>query len=155
MESSPSVKMGKIGVLTLENADEWFWKVESFLRGKGLWEVIEDVISAAGQFDSADSAARVDQTHGERAPVAPASIPLPPESLEDKKAEPEWMKKNWSAISVISTIVTPLDAKTLKQYRLAGEIWIYLKKFYQQNDPAILMKAMKRFTRWEMNPKHS
>ena len=40
-----TIKLGKIRVLTNKNADRWFWLVESYLRGKDLWEVIEDVIN--------------------------------------------------------------------------------------------------------------
>ena len=39
------IKSGKIGVLINENADKWFWLVESYLREKDLWEVIKDVIN--------------------------------------------------------------------------------------------------------------
>ncbi len=44
METSSRKKLGKIGILTKENAPDWFRILESHLRGERLWKVIQDVI---------------------------------------------------------------------------------------------------------------
>ena len=66
-----TIKSGKIGVLTNENADRWFWLVESYLRGKDLWEVIEDVINIR----------KPEAEHSSPLPVGTAG--LTPESISD------------------------------------------------------------------------
>ena len=44
METSIWKKLGKIGILSKENAPNWFCQMESHLCGERLWKVIQDVI---------------------------------------------------------------------------------------------------------------
>ncbi len=44
METSSRKKLDKLGILTKENALDWFWIMESHLRGERLWKVIQEVI---------------------------------------------------------------------------------------------------------------
>jgi len=44
MSSDSSAKLGKIGILSHENAEAWFTKIESILDAKDLWDLIQEVI---------------------------------------------------------------------------------------------------------------
>ena len=44
MDASARKKLGKIGVLTKENAPDWFQQMESHLHDEKQWKIIREVI---------------------------------------------------------------------------------------------------------------
>ena len=140
------IKIGKIGVLTNKNINRWFWLVESYLRGKDLWEVIEDVINI-----------RKSETEHPSPPPAgtagltpesisdPSTPPLLPSALQEKSVDKDWMKKNFLAITTIGTLISALDKRIVKRYRYASDVWTYLKGFYEEKDQTIMIKGLKCF----------
>src|SRR5438876_7381482 len=132
-----TIKLGKIGVLTNENANRWFWLVESYLRGKDLWEVIEDVIEIR----------KLETEHPLPPPAGTAELTLesisdPPillPALQEKSVNKDWMKKNFLAMTMIGTLILALDKRIVKRYWYAGDVWTYLKGFYEEKDQMIMM----------------
>ena len=64
------------------------------------------------------------------------------------------MKKNFLAMMMIGTLISALDKRIVKIYRYAGDVWTYLKGFYEEKDQTIMMKGLKCFMTWKKNPKH-
>ena len=61
MDTSARKKLGKIGVLTKENAPDWFQQMESHLRGEKQWKVIREVVTERER-EAAEAAARTPDT---------------------------------------------------------------------------------------------
>ena len=65
------------------------------------------------------------------------------------------MKKNFLVMMMIRMLILALDKRIVKRYQYAGDVWTYLKEFYEEKDQMIMMKGLKRFMTWKKNPKHS
>src|SRR5438034_10406541 len=131
METSSQKKLGKIGVLTKENAPDWFQQMESHLHGEKQWKVIQQVITEQERL----AAARTPETTP--LPETPEGTPEPPESsttLEQYTNDEDWDAKNWKAISSITILLSPLDRHTVRKFVYAGDVWTYLREFYKQTN---------------------
>ncbi len=143
METSSRKKLGKIGILTKENAPDWFRILESHLRGERLWKVIQDVIEKRNRpIAAATAASSAPSPEAAATPGTVAETPGPPAASEESvnrelrelAEDDNWDAKNWKAITVISLLLSALDRHTVQDYQYAGDIWAYLKKFYEQSD---------------------
>ena len=65
------------------------------------------------------------------------------------------MKKNFLAMIMIGMLILALDKRIVKRYQYAGNVWIYLKGFYEEKDQMIIMKGLKCFIIWKKNSKYS
>ena len=81
METSTQKRLGKIGILSKENAPDWFCQMKSHLRGKRLWKIIQNVIkkqnaapAASANTESFKSSESCDQPTPETIPESLESI---------------------------------------------------------------------------------
>jgi gag-polypeptide of LTR copia-type/Zinc knuckle len=164
METSSRKKLGKIGILTKENAPDWFQQMESHLRGERQWKVIQDV-ETERQREAAEAAAKTPEKAALPAEAGtdstgqatPEGTPEPEvsQALEKLSENEDWDAKNWKAISTITALVKSLDRHTVRKCKYAGDIWIYLTGFYKQSDRTAQMLALKRLITWKMNISHT
>ncbi len=156
MDASARKKLGKIGVLTKENAPDWFQQMESHLRGEKQWKVIREVITERER-EAAEVVARTPETTPLPGQATPEGTPEPaPSAALDRLADDEdWDAKNWKAISTITALLKPLDRHTVRKCKYAGDIWTYLTEFYKQSDRTAQMVALKKLITWKMNPNHT
>src|SRR5438874_13189162 len=107
-----TIKSGKIGVLTNKNANRWFWLVESYLKGKDLWEVIEDMIEIRKLKTEHPLLLLVGTAGLTLESISdPLISPLLPLTLQEKFTDKDWMKKNFLAMIIIRTLILALDKR--------------------------------------------
>ena len=133
MGSGERKKLATIGILTKENAPDWFRLMESQLRGEKLWKTIQDVIEKRGASATAATPAATPEGTQAATPESSGSSNL---SIDDElkllARNEDWDAKNWKAITAISLLLSALDRHTVQSYQYAGDIWTYLKKFYSR-----------------------
>ncbi len=88
METSSRKKLGKLGILTKENAPDWFRIMESHLRGEKLWKVIQEVIrkqaSNRPRAAAAESVAMSSSAPSPEAVATPGTLKSSDESIKDQ-----------------------------------------------------------------------
>ena len=159
METSSRKKLGKLGILTKENAPDWFRIMESHLRGEKSWKVIQDVIGKRKQPAAATPSATTSPASSTPGTPESSSDATPDTTIDDElkalATNEDWDAKNWKAIEVITLLLSALDRHTVQAYKYAGDIWAYLKKFYEQTDRTARMIAMRKVFSWQKDSKHS
>src|SRR5437667_12760175 len=108
MDASARKKLGKIGVLTKENAPDWFQQMESHLRGEKQWKVIREVITERRRV-AAEAAAQTSETTPLPGPATREGTlePAASEALQRLADDEDWDATNWKAISTITALLKP------------------------------------------------
>lgn len=168
-DSFLSLKVSDLEILSYENAETWFTKMQAVLDGKEIWYPVQDIYLIRQGLDPLPDVDEDDDFFlPPRASLSPAprrTIPtLTPEPSIETSATTEvekirklwkkaaWKKANKLAIAVILGRISPVDINIVKRYTFAGDIWLHLKETYERTDRVLRVKSLDQFLSWRMKP---
>jgi hypothetical protein len=165
-ESLLSLKVADVEILSYENAETWFTRIQAILDGKEIWSPVQDIylirqgLDPQLDIDEDDSFFLPPRASLSPAPRVSASLEPSIEIETDTTTEADkirklWKKSTWKkanklAIAVILGRISSVDINIVKRYPFAGDIWLHLKETYERKDRVLRVKALDQFLGWRM-----